>query len=163
MAIGICCADHVTLLYLQKLALTSPISGGHSDGVVCSRTKAMELLVFIMCALVLSQLSWFQWISSIKHEISGFPIEEAVVMCVCVCVCVCVCFAHHNCHISAITNLNTINTQRKGKVSCQQKLIVLKRFIFILYNCSFQCLECHFEGVWHQEHAMNCLCASAWQ
>jgi hypothetical protein len=38
-AVGIRCADHATSLYLQKLALTSPISGGRS------RTKATELLV----------------------------------------------------------------------------------------------------------------------
>jgi hypothetical protein len=31
--------------YLQKLALTSPTSGGHSVGIVHSRNKAMELLI----------------------------------------------------------------------------------------------------------------------
>jgi hypothetical protein len=30
-------------LYPQKLALTSPTSGGHSVGIVCSQTKATEL------------------------------------------------------------------------------------------------------------------------
>ena len=39
---GIRCADHVTSLYPQKLALTSPISGGRSVGIVRSRTKATE-------------------------------------------------------------------------------------------------------------------------
>ena len=43
---GIRCADHVTPLYPQKLALTSPTGGGHSVGVVRSRTKATELLLF---------------------------------------------------------------------------------------------------------------------
>ena len=41
-AVGIRCADHVTPLYPQKLALTSPIGGGRSVGIVRSRTKATE-------------------------------------------------------------------------------------------------------------------------
>jgi len=40
--VGIRCADHVTPLYLQKLALPSPTGGGRSVGVVRSRTKATE-------------------------------------------------------------------------------------------------------------------------
>ena len=40
-AVGIRCADHVTPLYPQKLALTSPTGGG-SVGIVRSRTKAMK-------------------------------------------------------------------------------------------------------------------------
>ena len=36
------CADHVTPLYPQKLALTSPTGGGRSVGTVCVRTKATE-------------------------------------------------------------------------------------------------------------------------
>ena len=36
------CADHVTPLYPQKLALTSPNGGGRSVGIVRSRTKATE-------------------------------------------------------------------------------------------------------------------------
>ena len=39
------CADHVTPLYPQKLALTSPTGGGRSVGIVRSRTKATEFLV----------------------------------------------------------------------------------------------------------------------
>ena len=39
---GTRCADHVTPLYPQKLALTSPIGGGRSVGIVRSRTKATE-------------------------------------------------------------------------------------------------------------------------
>ena len=42
MAEGIRCADHVTPLYPQKLALTSPTGGGRSVGIVRSRTKATE-------------------------------------------------------------------------------------------------------------------------
>ena len=39
---GIRWADHVTPLYPQKLALTSPTGGGRSVGIVRSRTKATE-------------------------------------------------------------------------------------------------------------------------
>ena len=45
MAVGIRCADHVTPLYPQKFALTSPTGGGRSVGIVRSRTKATEFLV----------------------------------------------------------------------------------------------------------------------
>ena len=41
---GIRCADHVTPLYPEKLALTSPTGGGRSVGIVRSRTKATELV-----------------------------------------------------------------------------------------------------------------------
>ena len=44
MAVGIRCADHVTPLYQQKLALTSPTGSGRSVGIVRSRTKATEFL-----------------------------------------------------------------------------------------------------------------------
>jgi hypothetical protein len=43
--VGNHCADHMTPLYPQKLALTSPTGGGHSVGIVRSRTKAMEFIV----------------------------------------------------------------------------------------------------------------------
>ena len=36
------CADHVTPLYPQNLALISPTGGGRSVGIVRSRTKATE-------------------------------------------------------------------------------------------------------------------------
>ena len=39
---GIRCANHLTPLYPQKLALTSPTGGGRSVGMVRSRTKATE-------------------------------------------------------------------------------------------------------------------------
>ena len=41
-AVGTRCADHVTPLYPQKLALTSPTGGGRSVGIVRMRTKATE-------------------------------------------------------------------------------------------------------------------------
>jgi hypothetical protein len=37
-------SPHVTL-YPQKLALTSPTNGGRSDGIVHSRTQAMEIFL----------------------------------------------------------------------------------------------------------------------
>jgi len=40
--VGTRCADHVTPLYPQKLALTSPTGGGRSVGIVRVRTKATE-------------------------------------------------------------------------------------------------------------------------
>jgi len=40
--VGTRCADHVTPLYPQKLALTSPTGGSRSVGIVRVRTKAME-------------------------------------------------------------------------------------------------------------------------
>jgi len=41
-AVGTRCADHVTTLYPQKLALTSLTGGGRSVGIVRVRTKATE-------------------------------------------------------------------------------------------------------------------------
>jgi hypothetical protein len=38
----------VTPLYPQKLALTSPTSGGRSVGIVRSRTKAMEFSFLVV-------------------------------------------------------------------------------------------------------------------
>jgi len=44
--VGTRCADHVTPLYPQKLALTSPTGGGRSVGIVRVPTKATELRVY---------------------------------------------------------------------------------------------------------------------
>ena len=44
-AVGTRCADHVTPLYPQKLALTSPTGGGRSVGVVRVPTKAPEFFL----------------------------------------------------------------------------------------------------------------------
>jgi len=46
-ALGTRYADHVTPLYPQKLALTSPTGGGRSVGIVRVRTKATELLLLL--------------------------------------------------------------------------------------------------------------------
>ena len=53
---GIRCADHVTPLYPQKLALTSPTGGGRSVGIVRVRNKATE---FSPC-VVGDGLNWFR-------------------------------------------------------------------------------------------------------
>jgi hypothetical protein len=47
--VGIRCADHVTHLYPQTLALTSPTGGGRSVGIIRSRTKAMEFSFVFRC------------------------------------------------------------------------------------------------------------------
>ena len=53
MAVGDRCADHVTPLYPQKLALTSSTGGGHSVGIVRSRTKATEFsFSLVLCVRI---------------------------------------------------------------------------------------------------------------
>ena len=49
---GIRCANHVTPLYPQKLALTSPTGGGRSVGMVRSRTKATEFSFTVVVSAV---------------------------------------------------------------------------------------------------------------
>jgi hypothetical protein len=43
-AVGIRHSDHVAPSILQKLAITSPTSGGRSVGIVRSRTQTMEFI-----------------------------------------------------------------------------------------------------------------------
>jgi hypothetical protein len=43
-AVGIRCVDHVTPLYQQKLALTSPTGGGRSVGIVRSWLRPRSLV-----------------------------------------------------------------------------------------------------------------------
>ena len=47
-AVGTRCADHVTPLYPQKLALTSPAGGGRSVGIVV----VCEFLPFDVCIVI---------------------------------------------------------------------------------------------------------------
>ena len=47
-AVGTRCADHVTHLYPQKLALTSSTGGGRSVGIVRVRTKATEFSLVLV-------------------------------------------------------------------------------------------------------------------
>jgi len=49
--VGTRCADHVTPLYPQKLALTSPTGGSRSVGIVRVRTKATEFGVLLISLL----------------------------------------------------------------------------------------------------------------
>jgi len=51
--VGTRCADHVTPLYPQKLALTSPTGGGRSVGIVRVRTKATESFYLLCVKLVI--------------------------------------------------------------------------------------------------------------
>jgi len=46
-AVGTRCADHVTPVYLQKLALTPLTGGGRSVGIVRVRAKATEFSLYI--------------------------------------------------------------------------------------------------------------------
>jgi len=46
--VGTRCADHVTPLYPQKLAVTSPTGGGRSVGIVRVRTKATEFSLVLV-------------------------------------------------------------------------------------------------------------------
>jgi len=60
--VGTRCADHVTPLYPQKLALTSPTGGGRSVGIVRVRIKATE---FFFYALYLTNFNWsedWEWL-----------------------------------------------------------------------------------------------------
>ena len=51
------CADHVTPLYPQKLALTSPTGGGRSVGIVRVRTKATEFSLVSFTLTLHTQMS----------------------------------------------------------------------------------------------------------
>ena len=64
-AVGTRCADHVTPLYPQKLALTSPTGGGRSVGIVRVRSKATEF------SLVLVHLVGF--VIRIVTRVQGVP------------------------------------------------------------------------------------------
>ena len=62
---GIRYADHVTPLYPQKFALTSPTGGGRSVGVVRLRTKATEF--------------FFYYVSSHRPFLPGTSLEPEVI------------------------------------------------------------------------------------
>jgi len=72
-AVGIRCADHVTPLYPQKLALTSPTSGGYSVGIVRSRTKATEFYQFLAVGLLkIHQDFWHMTLCHRAHSSCHF-------------------------------------------------------------------------------------------
>ena len=67
---GIRFTDHVTPLYPQKLALTSPTGGGRSAGIVRSRTKATKfkfnIYIYIYIYAFLFSYNILALISTIK-------------------------------------------------------------------------------------------------
>ena len=70
---GIRCADHVTPLYPQKLALTSPTGGGRSVGIVRSRTKATEFFFFFRLVVPSSvETTSLALIASIRPKLVPF-------------------------------------------------------------------------------------------
>ena len=60
-AVGTRCANHVTPLYPQKLALTSPTGGGRSVGMVRSRTKATEFSFSLVSYKVTLCIWWYAY------------------------------------------------------------------------------------------------------
>jgi hypothetical protein len=48
-AVGMRHADHATPFYPQNVALASLKTGGHSVGIVLSRTQAKEFVIFLTC------------------------------------------------------------------------------------------------------------------
>jgi hypothetical protein len=54
-------ADHATPLYPQKLALTSPTKCDRLVGIVRSRTKSTEFLLFIIIIIIL-------WDTALKKQ-----------------------------------------------------------------------------------------------
>jgi hypothetical protein len=67
---------HATPLYPQKLALTSPTSGGRSVGIVRSRTKATDLLLLLL--LLLYMESWWRTSATKLIRFAGFEVLTAV-------------------------------------------------------------------------------------
>jgi len=55
------CADHVTSLYPQKLALTSPTGGGRSVGTVRLRTKATEFFLIYFFYYLYKNILYLQY------------------------------------------------------------------------------------------------------
>ena len=72
---GIRCADHVTPLYPQKLALTLPTGGGRSVGIVRSRTKATEFSFSLVSLMALRKLPPFcRVIFILEYTTAGLPL-----------------------------------------------------------------------------------------
>ena len=67
---GIRCADHVTPLFPQTLALTSPTGGGRSVGIVRLRTKATELVHQVGVFIRMSQVCCKNCILCISESVS---------------------------------------------------------------------------------------------
>jgi hypothetical protein len=67
MAIGIRRADHATPFYPQTLALTSPICGGRSVGIVRSRIEA-TVNIIIITTTTTTTTTTTKGFKSISHE-----------------------------------------------------------------------------------------------
>ena len=73
---GTRCANHVTPLYPQKLALASPTGGGRSVGMVRSRTKATEfslvlvvvVVVVVTTAVIVVVILIIIWYSQVRNN-----------------------------------------------------------------------------------------------
>jgi len=75
--VGTRCANHVTPLYPQKVALTSPTGGGRSVGMVRSRTNATEFSLVLVC----SSLQGFLYL----EDGSKFTLSVCLFVCLFVC------------------------------------------------------------------------------
>ena len=74
-AVGTRCADHVTPLYPQKLALTSPTGGGRSVDIVRVRTKATEFsLVSEVKSLLLGARSFTDLVTDFRSQPTSVPL-----------------------------------------------------------------------------------------
>jgi hypothetical protein len=68
---GIRCADHATPSTRQKLALTSPTSGGRSAGIVRLRTKGHKVLVFFFFFFFFREESQVHMSVQMGYSVSG--------------------------------------------------------------------------------------------
>jgi len=87
-AVGTRCADHVTPLYPQKLALTSPTDGGRSVGIVRVRTKATEfslVLDTLISQIYFGNKTLHVSDSSSVHHQEFFTVHTAMVYVIQVC------------------------------------------------------------------------------
>ena len=78
-AVGIRCADHVTPLYPQKLALTSPTGGSRSVGIVRVRTKATEFS-FSLGVISKPHTRNIRWTDGVKNEVLHRVNEERFIL-----------------------------------------------------------------------------------
>jgi hypothetical protein len=68
--------DHVTPLYPQKLALTSPTSGGPSVGIVHSWTKATAFLLLLLWNTHYESPHMFSFPCTQNTIVNGFPLTS---------------------------------------------------------------------------------------
>jgi len=77
-AVGTRCADHVTPLYPQKLALISSTGGGRSVGIVRVRTKATAFsLLYTLCAHLVQRYLHRALLSNVISKCGGMLRLEA--------------------------------------------------------------------------------------